>query len=101
MYESLPLTVTLALTGYVQIWRHIKPAVPNADVSLDLGDGSGTLHLRLDWNAGTSPVPRTLGARGRTASTGSTKGPDTASRFSMMKRKEKVEKEGTRAIDGI
>ena len=34
----------------VEIWRHIQPAVPNADVWVELKDGTGLLRLRLDWD---------------------------------------------------
>ena len=46
----------------VEIWRHIQPAVPNADVWVELKDGTGLLRLRLDWNAGAGAI----GAGGHT-----------------------------------
>ena len=76
----------------VQIWRHIQSSVPSADVFLELRDGTGLLRLRLDWVQGTSPMPKMLSSRGRTPSIGS-KGPESLSRFTMMKRREKVERE--------
>lgn len=38
----------------VDIWRHIQPAVPNADVFVELAHGSGQVKLRLDWVAGAN-----------------------------------------------
>lgn len=40
-------------SGEVDIWRHISPAAPAADVSVDLAEG-GTLRLRLEFKAGGS-----------------------------------------------
>ncbi|WWD20758.1 hypothetical protein CI109_105235 [Kwoniella shandongensis] len=78
----------------VDIWRHIQPAVPNADVWVELGQGSGLLRLRLDWNQGVATTAGgKSGAAGRlrTPSVGSktaTGGqPDSPSRFSLKKNK--------------
>ncbi|WVQ85964.1 hypothetical protein IAT38_008132 [Cryptococcus sp. DSM 104549] len=74
----------------VDIWRHIQPAVPNADVWVELNNGTGLLRLRLDWNTGVaSPTPARL-ARNRTPSVSSKAGaaPDSPSRFSLKKNKE-------------
>ncbi|KLT44354.1 tricalbin [Cutaneotrichosporon oleaginosum] len=37
----------------VDIWRHLQPAIPTADVFVELTQGSGQVKLRLDWQAGT------------------------------------------------
>lgn len=54
----------------VDIWRHIQPAVPTADVFVELNDGSGAVKLRLDWQPGAAPTGGSkLGrSRSRTAS---------------------------------
>ncbi|BEI84326.1 hypothetical protein CcaverHIS002_0409300 [Cutaneotrichosporon cavernicola] len=36
----------------VDIWRHLQPAIPTADVFVELTQGSGQVKLRLDWQAG-------------------------------------------------
>lgn len=38
----------------VDIWRHIQPAVPTADVFVELANGSGQVKLRLDYAAGAN-----------------------------------------------
>ncbi|KAK4689249.1 hypothetical protein P7C73_g857, partial [Tremellales sp. Uapishka_1] len=73
----------------IDIWRHIQPAVPNADVWVELREGQGLLRLRLDWGRTLSPATK-LG-RGRTASISSKNAPDSPSRFSMKSRKEKTD----------
>ncbi|ORX40969.1 C2 domain-containing protein [Kockovaella imperatae] len=39
----------------VDIWTHIQPAIPNADVWIELKNGTGLLRLRLDWNTSSAP----------------------------------------------
>jgi hypothetical protein len=74
----------------VEIWRHIQPAVPNADVWVELKDGTGLLRLRLDWTPANSSAGAGLGVsdaasiktgRARTASLHSKV--DSPSRFSL------------------
>ena len=43
----------------VDVWRHIQPAVPNADVWVELKNGTGLLRLRLDWNTSSTPAGAT------------------------------------------
>ena len=74
-----------------KIWQKLQNSSTNAEITVNFRDGMGLLHLRLDWSTGTSPVPKMLSTRGRTASVGS-KGPDSPSRFSMMKRRDKADK---------
>lgn len=62
----------------VDIWRHIQPAIPTADVFVELTQGSGQVKLRLDWQAGT--LQRGMSRiRSRTPSVSSKQGfvPDT------------------------
>jgi hypothetical protein len=69
---------------YNQIWRHIQPAVPNADVLVELGgSGQGLLKLRLDWaTGGDTAIGVHKGVReGRAASISSKTG--SPSKFSM------------------
>nr|ODN95971.1 transmembrane protein [Cryptococcus depauperatus CBS 7855] len=72
----------------VDIWRHIQPAVPNADVWVELSQGTGLLRLRIDWNTGVaSPIgPMRLGSRIRTSSISLKSTPESPSRFSMSKK---------------
>ncbi|OXB34399.1 transmembrane protein [Cryptococcus neoformans] len=73
----------------VDIWRHIQPAVPDADVWVELSNGTGLLRLKLDWNTGlANPTPMRLGSRIRTPSVSSKSLPDSPGRFSMRKSKE-------------
>ncbi|WWD07266.1 hypothetical protein V865_005363 [Kwoniella europaea PYCC6329] len=72
-------------TAEVDIFRHIQPAIPNADVWVELGSGNGLLRLRLDWNTGISGPGR---ARNRTPSISSSKAAaetngNSPSKFSM------------------
>ena len=73
----------------LKVWQHLQSHPTGSDLSIPLLDGEGVLYLRLDFSSSASPLPKLLSVRGRTASTGS-KGPDSPSRFSMIKRKEKV-----------
>ncbi|OCF41255.1 transmembrane protein [Kwoniella heveanensis CBS 569] len=81
----------------VDIFRHIRPAVPNADVWVELSgaESAGLLRLRLDWNdsstpngssfaaAGNGPATTPSKARVRTASIASSKAADSPSKFSI------------------
>nr|XP_018259792.1 uncharacterized protein I303_07863 [Kwoniella dejecticola CBS 10117]OBR81950.1 transmembrane protein [Kwoniella dejecticola CBS 10117] len=63
-------------TAEVDIFRHIQPAIPNADVWVELGSGNGLLRLRLDWNTGVGSASNGVGsgkARNRTPSISSSK----------------------------
>lgn len=52
----------------VDIWRHIQPAVPTADVFVELNDGSGAVKLRLDWAAGANSAQGSKLGRSRSRS---------------------------------
>lgn len=70
----------------VDIWRHLQPAIPTADVFVELTQGSGQVKLRLDWQAGM--LQRGMSRiRSRTPSVSSKQGvvPETprSSRFGM------------------
>ncbi|WVF68009.1 hypothetical protein IAT40_002771 [Kwoniella sp. CBS 6097] len=80
----------------VDIFRHIQPAVPNADVWVELSgtESAGLLRLRLDWNNaphgssatavnGNGPATTPSKSRVRTASIASSKAADSPSRFSI------------------
>lgn len=74
----------------IDIWRHIQPAVPTADVFVELNDGTGLLKLRLDWQTGlmSKGLART---RSRTPSVSSKNGVSTdtprSSKFTMTPQK--------------
>ncbi|WVQ70782.1 hypothetical protein IAR50_000304 [Cryptococcus sp. DSM 104548] len=105
-FNIAPTTSTFSVTVYdhhtlgkdpelgeaeVDIWRHIQPAVPNADVWVELSSGTGLLRLRLDWNTGVASPPSghlRTNSRMRTPSVSSKTVPDSPSRFSMKKAKE-------------
>lgn len=52
----------------VDIWRHVQPAVPTADVFVELNDGCGAVKLRLDWAPGATGGSRLGRTRSRSAS---------------------------------
>ncbi|WRT70761.1 uncharacterized protein IL334_007760 [Kwoniella shivajii] len=68
-------------TAEIDIFSHVQPAIPNADVWVELGDGNGSLRLRLDWNNSSNTTTGKL--RNRTPSISSTKVNDSPSKFSM------------------
>ncbi|WVW80773.1 hypothetical protein I302_102759 [Kwoniella bestiolae CBS 10118] len=87
-------------TAEVDIFRHIQPAIPNADVWVELGSGNGLLRLRLDWNTGLAGAGSAAGKiRNRTPSISSAKAANESgsspSKFSMKSmRKASVDKTG-------
>ncbi|WWC72638.1 uncharacterized protein I206_106602 [Kwoniella pini CBS 10737] len=100
-HHTLGKDIELGLAE-VDIFRHIQPAIPNADVWVELGSGNGLLKLRLDWNTGISSNNNNgIGkVRNRTPSISSSKvgaGPESSpSKFSMKsKRKSSVDKTPT------
>ena len=73
-----------------KIWRHIQPGIQTADVWIELTQGSGLLHLRLDWTPGAhTPIKTGLF---RTNSIRSLK--DSPNRFSPLKSFRRDAKEG-------
>ncbi|WWC92373.1 uncharacterized protein L201_007330 [Kwoniella dendrophila CBS 6074] len=113
-FNVAPGTTTFSLTVYdhhtlgkdieigsaeVDIFRHIQPAVPNADVWVELeGLGNGLIRLRLDWNTGVASTSSTSKLRNRTPSISSSKAANeekhsSPSKFSMKSiRKPSVDK---------
>jgi hypothetical protein len=78
-----------------QIWRHLQPAIQTAEVKAELTNGTGLLHLRLDWTPGSSPLNKGLArisSRGRTPSINSGKG-DSPGKFSLRMSRSKKEDE--------
>jgi hypothetical protein len=55
----------------IDIWRHVQPAIPTADVIAELSDGMGTVKLRLDWSAGAQLKAGLVRSRSRTPSVSS------------------------------
>ena len=74
-----------------QIWQHIQPAMPTADVTVELSAGAGIIRLRLDWTMGVSHGSvKDLKHRDRAASIkSSTDSPSSPSRFSLKRNKTK------------
>lgn len=75
----------------LQIWQHIQPAMPTADVTLELSGNSGTIRLRLDWTTGGSHGSvKDLKHGHRAASIkSSAESPSSPSRFSLKRHKTK------------
>ncbi|KAG8962436.1 hypothetical protein FRC03_004243 [Tulasnella sp. 419] len=72
----------------IDIWRHIQPNGPNpitaADVKAELRQGTGILHLRLEFEKGEKGL--SVGHHPRTASISSVKLGGSPSRFSLSRR---------------
>ncbi|KAL1412655.1 Tricalbin-2 [Vanrija albida] len=78
-------------TGEVDIWRHLQPAVPTADVLVELVGGGGLVKLRLDWQAGVGSKGGLARNRSRTPSVSSKNGEvgtPSRSKFGMTPKKE-------------
>ncbi|TXT05904.1 hypothetical protein VHUM_03665 [Vanrija humicola] len=77
--------------GEVEIWRHLQPAVPTADVLVELVGGGGLVKLRLDWQASVGSKGGLARNRSRTPSVSSKNGEQgtpRTSRFAMTPKKE-------------
>ena len=87
----------------VDIWRHVQPAVPNADVWVELNNGTGLLRLRLDWesSADAHAQPKFMGTKGRSPSVSSKSLTNSPSRFSFTPRTPKKNREAREATPSL